>query len=183
MHASGLAACGILPLVQPAATPSLTRGWRPGLLGDVVGLQARCYAKEWGFGTFFEAKLAREMSEFAGRYDPGQDLILSVVLHARTAGSITIDGSDPAAPERFLHLRWFIVDDSLRERGIGRALLDTCLGFARVTGRPGIYLWTFAGLEAARRLYDAAGFQLVEERVGTTWGTQVAEQRFVLALS
>ena len=168
--------------MQAADTPSIARGWRPGLLGDVVALQARYYAKEWGFSTFFEAKLARGMAEFARRYDPGQDLILSVVDSARTAGSVTIDGSDPAAPEHLLHLRWFIVNDSLRARGVGRALLHAGLEFARATGRPGIYLWTFAGLDAARRLYDAAGFQLVEEHVGNTWGTQVTEQQFVLAL-
>jgi hypothetical protein len=35
-------------------------------------------------------------------------------------------------------------------------------------------------LDAARRLYDDAGFVLVEEQVGETWGTRVTEQRFVL---
>lgn len=36
----------------------------PGPLGDVVALQARTYAEGWGFGPFFEAKLAREMAAF-----------------------------------------------------------------------------------------------------------------------
>lgn len=144
-------------------------------------MQARYYAKDWGFGPFFEAKLAREMAEFAGRYDPRQDLILSVEDGARTAGSVTIDGSDPVAPQHLLHLRWFIVDDGLRARGVGRRLLDASLEFARSAGRPGVYLWTFAGLDGARRLYDAAGFQLVEEHAGDTWGARVTEQRFVLA--
>lgn len=54
--------------------------------------------------------------------------------------------------------------------------------FARASGRPGIYLWTFAGLDAARRLYDDFGFRLVEEQAGETWGTRVTEQRFVLEL-
>jgi GNAT superfamily N-acetyltransferase len=164
---------------RPAPVP-LLRGFRPGLIGDVVALQARYYAEAWRFGTYFEAKVARGLGEFAARYDPEQDLILSAAGGARTVGSVTVDGSDPGAPDGLLHLRWFIVDDGARARGLGRALIDECLAFGRGTRRPGIYLWTFAGLEAARRLYDDAGFQLVEEHVGETWGSRVTEQRFVL---
>lgn len=165
---------------RPPCTALLHRGWRPGLLGDVVALQARYYAEAWGFGPFFEAKLAREMAQFTGRYDPAQDLILSTDQGTRTTGSVSIDGSDPDAPNGLLHLRWFILGDGERGRGVGRALLDESLAFARSTGRPGVYLWTFAGLDAARRLYDEARFRLVEEHAGDTWGTRVTEQRFVL---
>ncbi len=164
-----------------AAPLHLHRGWRPGLIGDVVALQARYYADNWAFGTYFEAKLAHGMAEFANRYDPRQDLILSVPDDdGRTIGSVTIDGSDPAAPDGLLHLRWFILGDGARGRGTGRALIEESLAFARSLRRPGVYLWTFAGLDAARRLYDDVGFLLVEEQVGETWGTRVTEQRFVL---
>ena len=164
------------------ALPPLGRGFHPGLLGDVVSLQARYYADAWGFRTFFEAKLARELAEFAGRYDPDRDLILSAADGARTLGSVTIDGSDPSARDGLLHLRWFILGDGARGRGGGGALLDEALAFCRGTGHEGVYLWTFAGLDAARRLYDRAGFRLVEARSGETWGTRVTEQRFVLRL-
>jgi GNAT superfamily N-acetyltransferase len=70
--------------------------------------------------------------------------------------------------------------EGARGRGIGRALLDEAVAFCRRTGRPDAYLWTFAGLDAARRLYDDAGFLLVEERAGETWGKRVTEQRFLL---
>ncbi len=169
------------PPDMPTPAPALHRGWRPGLVGDVVALQARYYAEAWGFGPFFEAKLASELAAFVSRYDPQRDLILSTGDGARPTGSITIDGSDPDAPGGLLHLRWFILADGERGRGIGRALLDESLSFARATRRPGVYLWTFAGLDAARRLYDDAGFRLVEELSGETWGTRVTEQRFELA--
>lgn len=164
----------------PAAVQAVLRGWRPGLLGDVVALQARYYAEAWGFGPYFEAKLAREMAAFASRYDPRQDLILSVEDGVRTTGSLTIDGSDPEPGEGLLHLRWFILGEGSRGRGVGRRLLDEGLAFARASGRPGVYLWTFAGLDPARRLYDQAGFTLAEEHPGDTWGTPVREQRFQL---
>ncbi len=168
-------------MAGPSDIPLFQRGWRPGLLGDVVALQARYYGETWRFGTFFEAKLAREMADFAARYDPRQDLILSAVDGARTLGSITIDGSDPARTDGYLHLRWFILDERARGRGLGRALMEESLAFARSLDRPGVYLWTFAGLVAARRLYDDAGFTVVEEHEGETWGTRVTEQRLLLA--
>jgi GNAT superfamily N-acetyltransferase len=168
----------MLPGVPPL--PPLLRGFRPGLIGDVVALHARYYAESWGFGTSFEARIAAGMAALAGRYDPAQDLILSAADGGRTLGAVTIDGSDPAAPEGLLHLRWFILGEGARGRGLGRALLDEALAFSRGTGRPGVYLWTFAGLHAARRLYDGAGFRLVEEHPGDTWGTRVTEQRFLL---
>jgi hypothetical protein len=46
-----------------------------------------------------------------------------------------------------------------------------------------VYLWTFQGLDAARRLYEKHGFRLAEEREGSQWGERVLEQRFVLDLS
>ena len=39
---------------------------------------------------------------------------------------------------------------------------------------------TFTGLDAARRMYEARGFRLVEETEAQSWGKSVREQRFVL---
>ncbi len=163
-----------------AGSYAFVEGWRPGVAGDVVALQARYYAREWGFGASFEAKLARGIGEFLARYDPAVDLVASFVDEGRVVGSVTIDGSDPDRPEDLAHLRWFILGDGSRGRGLGRRLVARALEFTRGTGRPGVYLWTFAGLHAARRLYDGAGFRVVEERPGETWGTRVLEQRLEL---
>jgi GNAT superfamily N-acetyltransferase len=161
-------------------TYELVEGWRPGVIGDVVSLQSRYYAREWRFGPFFEAKLAAGLAAFVGRYDPAVDLILSARDGERVVGSVTLDGSDPDRPEDLAHLRWFVVADGVRGHGLGRRLIVRALEFARTAGRPGVYLWTFAGLDPARRLYDATGFRLVEEHAGSTWGTRVTEQRFEL---
>ncbi len=167
-------------MVNDPAAIVLREGWTPGVVGDVVSLQARYYAREWRFGAFFEAKLASELAAFVRRYDPRVDLLLSAQRAGRVIGSVTIDGGDPERPDDLAHLRWFIVDDGERTRGLGRRLIDRALSFARGSGRAGVYLWTFAGLDAARRLYDGAGFRLVHEAAGETWGTRVTEQRFEL---
>lgn len=43
-------------------------------------------------------------------------------------------------------------------------------------------LWTFAGLDTARSLYEKYGFTLIDERLGTKWGKEVLEQKFVKRL-
>ncbi len=52
------------------------------------------------------------------------------------------------------------------------------MDFCRGRGYSKIYLWTFQGLDAARHLYQQAGFRLLKEQPGTQWGTAVSEQYF-----
>ena len=96
-------------------------------------------------------------------------------------GAIAIDGR--WASSSGAHLRWFVVDDSARGTGAGARLIDEALAFCQRRGFRSVYLWTFAGLDAARRLYERRGFRLVEEIDAETWGARVREQRFVLTLS
>ena len=39
-------------------------GYLPGAIGRIVELHANYYSLNWGFGLFFEARVAKEMSEF-----------------------------------------------------------------------------------------------------------------------
>jgi hypothetical protein len=41
-----------------------------------------------------------------------------------------------------------------------------------------VYLNTFAGLDAARHVYEKYGFKLTHEQLGSMWGAEVTEQRF-----
>ncbi|MGF6875506.1 GNAT superfamily N-acetyltransferase [Paraburkholderia sp. MM5477-R1] len=96
------------------------------------------------------------------------------VENGRTLASVVIDGDNDTG---VAHLRWFIVDDSLRGSGIGRQLLSHAMRFVDERFDE-TYLWTFKGLDAARHLYESFGFRLSEESEGTQWGTRVVEQRF-----
>lgn len=161
---------------------AIEAGYRPGIIGLACALHGRYYAREWSFGPVFEAKVAQGMSELVLRYDPRRDVVLSAWDGDHLLGTVTIDGGDPRNPPRTAHLRWFIVDAAARGSGLGRRLISRAIEFARGSGQESIYLWTFDGLRAARKLYDDAGFALVEQHVGTTWGTSVTEQRFELRL-
>jgi GNAT superfamily N-acetyltransferase len=154
-------------------------GWVPGAIGDIAALHARTYAGSHGFGAFFEAKVARELGGFLQRMDPARDLFRCAVGAGRVLGSIALDcGEDPASA----HLRWFILDPALRGRGLGRRWLAEAVAQARRTRVPEVHLWTLAGLDAAARLYDAAGFVLEREVQAEQWGRRVVERRLVLPL-
>ena len=157
----------------------IVRGYRPGAIGRIVEMHAEYYSDNWGFGVFFESKVATELSAFLRRYDPATDGLWTVAAPGPgIVGSIVVDGGEGrGAPA---HLRWFILAPAARGRGIGQRLLAHAVDFGRAKGFPGIYLWTFAGLDAARRLYEAAGFTLCEELADDQWGKIVTEQKFSL---
>jgi GNAT superfamily N-acetyltransferase len=154
---------------------SLT-GYTPGALGAVCAMQTRYYAREWGFGSAFETKVAIEMAEFLSRFDPKRDLFVVAHCGDDIVGGVTLDVSDTAGGPA--HLRWFMVADGVQGRGIGQRLMARVDEFARQTGVRHIYLWTFEGLGAARALYERFDYALTESREGETWGTKVVEQKF-----
>lgn len=159
----------------------IVTGLTPGLLGQIVTLHARHYAREWGFGLFFEAKVARDLAAFADRHVAYRDITLSSWNRQTGAllGTITIDGSDPQfGPDSGGHLRWFITSEEARGTGLGRHLLERALAFADAKRMPKVWLTTFRGLDAARHLYESASFELVSEHGDSTWGTYVTEQVF-----
>lgn len=154
---------------------TISEGYEPGCIGRIATLHASYYAMSHGFGMEFEAKVATELSQLCINYVAGRDG-LWLARAAEIEGSIVIDGSH--ANDRGAHLRWFITSDALRGRGAGRALLEQALAFSDARGYRKVYLWTFAGLGAARHLYESLGFKLVQQHEGKTWGVLVNEQRF-----
>jgi GNAT superfamily N-acetyltransferase len=159
----------------------IVKGYIPGAIGRIVELHGTYYANRAGFGCYFESKVARELCEFLQRYQEGRDGLWLAVDHGKIEGSIAIDGTHAGIGGA--HLRWFIVSDPLRGRGTGRQLLETSLDFCRATGCESVYLWTFSGLDAARRLYEKCGFRMTMQQRGAQWGVEVTEQRFELPMT
>jgi DNA-binding MarR family transcriptional regulator/GNAT superfamily N-acetyltransferase len=155
---------------------TISAGYRPGLIGRVVEMHALFYARHAGFGAFFEGRVASGLAEFVGRLEAPCNGIWVALQNGRIVGSIAIDGEDLGNNQA--HLRWFILDDGCRGQGAGRQLLQAALDFCDARGFATTRLWTFQGLEAARRLYEASGFALVHEEPGQQWGSTVTEQQF-----
>lgn len=154
----------------------ITEGYAPGCIGRIAQLHAHYYAASHQFGVAFEALVASELSAFCLAYHSGRDGLWLAQEEGRIEGSVALDGTQAA--DAGAHLRWFIVSDALRGRGTGRQLLQRALDFSDACGYRKVSLWTFAGLHAARHLYESCGFRLVHEAAGSRWGTRVTEQRF-----
>lgn len=157
-------------------------GYAPGALARLVEMHALYYARDWGFGAYFEAKVAAEAAAFLQALPDPDSNFWFARDNGRVVGSIAIDGRADRGSAVPAHLRWFITDDGVRGTGAGARLLDAALDFCRERRFPSVYLWTFAGLDSARKLYEARRFRLVEEIEAASWGVRVREQRFVLEL-
>ncbi len=151
-------------------------GYQPGGIGWVTQMHGSYYHRHWDFDLYFETKVARGLCDFLARLDPARDGFWLAWRGDDIVGSITIDGSGGDNDDA--HLRFFIVAPDRQGLGIGRLLMQTAVEFCRGSGAPRVYLWTFAGLDAARRLYEAFGFRLVREQPDRQWGRLVNEQLF-----
>lgn len=154
-------------------------GYTAGLVGRVSEMHATFYARHSGFGQFFESQVAMGIADFVGRLEQPCNRVWVATHHERIVGSIAIDGQDLGNNQA--HLRWFILDDGCRGSGVGRQLLGEALSFCDQFGFATTRLWTFKGLDAARRLYESHGFELTKEEAGSQWGSTVIEQQFTRA--
>ncbi len=154
------------------------RGYTPGTIGRITEAHAVYYHDYWGFDASFETQVARELAEFVTAFQVDRDGLWEVLADGRFAGSIAIDGKRAGAEGA--RLRWFIVVAAHQGGGIGRALIKEAIAFCRSKGYRSVFLWTFAGLRRARRLYEEIGFRLVAEQAVQQWGQPITEQKFEL---
>jgi GNAT superfamily N-acetyltransferase len=80
-------------------------------------------------------------------------------------------------------IRLLLVDPSAQGLGIGSALVDACIGFARQAGYRRITLWTHQVLTAARALYQQRGFTLAASKLHNSWGVEVVGETWDLELT
>ena len=138
-------------------------GYVPGALGRIVELHGAYYHTNWGLNLYFEAKVATELAAFLNRFNPERDGAWFAKDGDKIVGGIFIDGGDADGPR----LRWFIIDPKYQGRGLGNRLMEAAMTFCDEQKFPRVYLTTFAGLDAARHLYEKFGFKLCREKDGS----------------
>lgn len=152
----------------------------PGVIGKITELHAVYYYKNWNFDISFESQVAREVSEFFTNFNEKRDGFWAARLKSAFAGAVAIDGHE--ASTEGARLRWFIVEPEHQGLGIGKQLIKKAVAFCRIAGHPKVFLWTFQGLNPARKLYENEGFKLTQEHPVAQWGNHIVEQKFELAL-
>jgi DNA-binding MarR family transcriptional regulator/N-acetylglutamate synthase-like GNAT family acetyltransferase len=155
------------------------RDLEPGDLGWAIGANGRVYAAEHGWDATFEGLVAEILGEFAREHDPACERGWIAEAGGRRAGCIFCVRADGETAK----LRVLLVEPWARGHGVGRALVDACLAFARDAGYRRIVLWTNDVLADARRLYERAGFELVEEGPHRAFGRDLVEQTWSRELS
>ena len=156
------------------------KGYYPGVVGKITELHAVYYHENWGFDVTFETQVGGELSDFVRQLDRDRDGLWAAVKKGDFAGAIAIDGAD--AFGEGARLRWFIVDPQFQGCGIGKNLIMHTIAFCEQKQFPKVFLWTFKGLEDARRLYETVGFRLSEESQIAQWGQNITEQKYELSL-
>ena len=157
------------------------RGYYPGVVGKIIEIHAVYYSENWGFDVTFETQVGRELSEFVRDFETNSDGLWVATKEGEFAGAIAIDGQH--ALSEGARLRWFIVVPEYQKTGIGRVLISRAIEFCRRQGYPKVFLWTFKGLEDARRIYEAVNFRLSEEKEVAQWGQVIKEQKWILTLT
>lgn len=151
---------------------------QPGDLGWVIMAHGEQYAAEFGWSTDFEALVARIVADYAADHDPEHECAWIAERDGCRVGCVFVVRKD----EQTAQLRILLVTPDGRGHGLGQALVDRCIDFARRAGYGQLVLWTNDPLASARRIYLAAGFELVDEDPHHNFGVDLIGQNYRLSL-
>jgi DNA-binding MarR family transcriptional regulator/GNAT superfamily N-acetyltransferase len=163
----------------PAAVPYILRPPRAGDMGWIASRHGVLYGEEYGWDLRIEALCAEIVAAFVRNFDPKRERCWIAEREGENVGSVLL----VKETEEVARLRLLLVEPSARGLGIGARLVDECVRFAREARYRKITLWTHSVLSAARRIYEQAGFKLVEswkhdefgkELIGENWYLQLA---------
>jgi DNA-binding MarR family transcriptional regulator/N-acetylglutamate synthase-like GNAT family acetyltransferase len=150
----------------------------PGDLGWVVQRHGELYAEEYGWTADFERLVAAIVGEFASAAPESGNRCWIATLDDERAGCVFL----VPASRSVARLRLLLVEPWARGAGVGTRLVNECIAAARAAGFETLTLWTNDVLTAARRLYQRAGFHLVQSEPHQSFGRSLVGQNWELEL-
>ncbi len=163
-----------------AGAPIVLRSLQVGDIGTITRRQGLVYAEEYGWDITYEALVAELLSAFVNGFDPAKEDAFIADRGGEVVGSVFLFRGDTPDTAK---LRLLYVDAAARGQGLGARLVEACIEAARARGYARLRLWTQDCLVSARRIYQAAGFDLVSQerhhRFGHDLNAQVWERSLV----
>ncbi|MCE8554932.1 GNAT family N-acetyltransferase [Ruegeria pomeroyi] len=154
------------------------RPFRPEDAPWLVERHGTLYAQDEGFDDSFAPLVAGILDDFIANHDPDCEQGWIAEADGQRLGSIFCVRLDDTTAK----LRLFLLVPEARGRGLGRRLIDTCMGFARSKGYVQMQLWTHESHRAACALYAATGWQLVDSKPVHSFGVDLVEQSWKITL-
>jgi GNAT superfamily N-acetyltransferase len=154
------------------------RGIEVGDTGWVVQRHGEIYLDEFGWDITFEALVAKIVADYHANYRASRENAWIAEVDGARAGCVFCCERDPDTAQ----LRILLVEPWARGLGLGSRLVDDCITFGRGAGYSKMMLWTNDVLVAARRIYETAGFVLVEEEEHHSFGHGLVGQNWELEL-
>lgn len=151
---------------------------RSGDYGWAIERHGLIYSTEFGWGPKFEGFVAELFGSFARQHDSRWERCWIADVDGKRAGCVYVVKRE----SEMAQLRCLLVDPWARGHGVGKALVDECIKFARSAGYRRMMLWTHSCLESARRIYEAAGFLLVQEEPHVHFGVPLVGQNWEMVL-
>ena len=171
---------GILTKTDRSRAPYILRPHRVGDMGWIVHREGVGYAEQYGWDETFEALVARIVDQFITNFDPSRERCWIAEIDGQSVGHIFLVKHPEEADTA--KLRLLFVEPSARGMGLGDALVKECVRFARTAGYKKVVLWTQSILVGAHRIYERAGFRVVNEAPHHSFGRDLVGQTWELTL-
>jgi DNA-binding MarR family transcriptional regulator/GNAT superfamily N-acetyltransferase len=171
----------ILMKVDRNRPPFILRPHRVGDMGWVVYRESVGYAEQYGWDNTFEALVAGIVDGFVTNFDAGRERCWMAEIDGQNVGHVFLV-KHPSEPKT-AKLRLLFVEPCARGLGLGDALVNECIRFARTAGYRKVVLWTQSILTSAHRIYKKAGFRLMKEEPHHSFGHDLIGQEWELELT